>query len=401
MSSQLRLWQLQTLLFGFAAVMRGYAGEADRYQFREGEPLAYKTQVAVVVDTAGQSKYFEHFGKAKRKTNVTFDIEYQLLPIAHERWWKVRLVLDQVKRTTEHDGQADTAIFDRSKLKTQQLSVGDMLNLNVWDLGVAAQEKIEDEQEHAETSADDAAPVPAPPKAEKVRVPEDLFERPILTWFSSDGTLERFEDRTEMQEIMDGLDLKECIKLLIPPLPAGELKAGFTWTREEDVDLPAPPLKGEEYEPPKWQLTYTVKSLEQIGERLCARIAVRGRFARAGLWIPIAKEKRKYLVWTTMITKLEDRIDGEFVYDVADKVMRASTVRNSYNYSTVEARKIDNYRGQILNDVTVQTRITSALVESAENDAANNAVGHASNDTGRVATNTAFHGPEQTIEEHK
>jgi hypothetical protein len=280
--------------------------------------------------------------------------------------WKVRLVLDQVKRAINRDGEVDTATFDRTQLKRQQLSVGDMLNLNIWEMGLRTEQKGEDEPEETTTPPSHPSLGPKVEKTQRVHVPEDLFDRPILTWFAPDGTLEDFEDRSETQQIMDGLDLKECIKLLIPPLPSVELKTGVSWTRKEPVDLPEPALNGRKYEPMTWTLTYTIKSVERIGERLCARIAVRGTFARDGLWIPVAEEKRKYLIWTTMITKLQDRIDGEYLYDVEQKVMRASTISNTYNYSTVEARKEDNYRGQILTENSLQTRITSALVEPAQ-----------------------------------
>jgi hypothetical protein len=351
------------LFFCFAAILPTYAGEVERYRFQEGEPLTYKTHVAVVVDSARESKYFEHFSKSHGKTKVTFDLDYQLLPIAHEQWWKVRLVLDQVKRTIDRDGSVETATFDRDKLKSLGLSAGDMLNQNVWELGLSSEGQSEDEPEHLAEPAKSSSPTAKIDATEKVRVPEDLFDRPILTWFAADGTLQGFEDRTELQEITEGLDLKECIKLLIPPLPSEHLKPGVSWSRNEPVDLPEPPLKGEKYEPPKWDVTYTIKSVDRIGDSLCARIALRGRFARDGLWIPIAQEIRKYLVWKTMITKLEESIEGELLYDIDQKVTRASTVKNTYNYSTVQARKVDNYRGKILMNTSMQAQVTSALIE--------------------------------------
>jgi hypothetical protein len=366
------LWPSQywiALFFSLATILHSYAGEVERYRFQEGEPLTYKTHVAVVVDSAGESKYFEHFSKSHDKTKFTFDLDYQLLPIAHEQWWKVRFVLDQVKRTIDRDGDVETAMFDRAKLKSQRLSAADMLNLNVWELGFRTEGKSEDKQEYSAEPAKASSPSAKTDKTEKARCPEDLFDRPILTWFASDGTLQGFEDRTELQEIMEGLDLKECIRLLIPPLPSEDLKPGVSWSRNEAVDLPEPPLKGEEYEQPKWDVTYRIKSVDRVGDRLCARIALRGRFARDGLWIPIAQETRKYLVWKTMITKLEESIEGELLYDIDQKVMRASTVKNTYNYSTVEARKVDNYRGKILMDTRVQTQMTSALVEQKQMEA--------------------------------
>jgi hypothetical protein len=405
MRTQLRPWQFHSVLFGFAAILHSYASEVERYRFEEGEPLTYKTRVTIVVDTARESKYFEHFGKSNGKTNVSFDLDYQLLPIAHEQWWKVRLVLDQVNRTIDRDGKVETATFDRAKLKSQQLSAGDMLNLDVWGLGLDTEQKADDEQEQTTAVPKSSPPTTKIDKTEKVRVPEDLFDQPILTWFASDGTLEKFENRAELEEIMEGLDLKECIKLLIPPLPNEELKVGVSWTRQEDVDLPEPPLKGQNYERPTWQLTYTVKSIEHVGESMCARIAVRGTFAREGLWIPIAQQTRKYLIWTTMITKLQDQIDGEFVYDLEQKVMRASTVKNTYRYSTVEARKADNYRGQILTDTNLQTRITSALVETAPGQAEsgsnvpsapspmNHATSDVSNEITQIFANQTFNKP--------
>jgi hypothetical protein len=381
------------LCFSFATILHSYAGEVERYGFQEGEPLTYKTHVAVVVDSARESKYFEHLSKSHGKTTVTFDLDYRLLPIAHEQWWKVRLVLDQVKRTIGRDGDVETAIFDRTKLKSQRLSAGDMLNLNVWELGLSTEGKSEDEQEHSAGQAKGSSPSARTDKAEKVRVPEDVFDRPILTWFASDGTLQGFEDRTELQEIIEGLDLKECIKLLIAPLPSEDLKPGVSWSRNELVDLPEPPLKGEKYEQPKWDVTYTIKSVERVGDRLCARIAVRGRFARDGLWIPIAQETRKYLVWTTMVTKLEDTIDGELLYDLDQKVMRASTVKNTYKYSTCEARTVDNYRGKILEDTSVEARITSALVEQKQMEASADSDNAAVADANSAASN----GPEVQI----
>jgi hypothetical protein len=143
-----------------------------------------------------------------------------------------------------------------------------------------------------------------------------------------------------------------------------------SWTREEEVDLPEPLLKGEKYEPLKLELVYTIKSIARIGDGRCVRISVHGRFARDGLWIPIGQEKRKYLIWTTYVTKLENCIDGELVYDLEQKLMRASSVSNVYHYSTTEARKVDNYRGKVLMDTRVQARITSALVDQPKMEAA-------------------------------
>jgi hypothetical protein len=367
MKADLWSWCLRiALIFSLAAIAQGAPENVERYEFREGEPLAYKTQVAVVVDTATESKYFEHSGKSKGKQNLTFDLEYQLMPIAHERFWKIRLVLDQVKWTINDDGEIETAIFDRAQLRSHGLSVGDMLNLNVWELGLSNKKEDGPDETDANTATNDLSLPPRIEKAQKVHVPEDLFERPILTWFAPDGTMQGFEDRSETQEIMAGLDLKECIRLLITPLPESEIRAGLSWSREEAVDLPEPTLKEQNFESMKWTLSYTIESVERVGERLCARIALRGRFAREGLWIPIRQQKRKYLIWTTMITKLQDRIDGEFLYDIEQKLMRASTVSNTYKYSTVEARKADNYRGQILSDHSLQTRITSALIDSAQ-----------------------------------
>jgi hypothetical protein len=366
-----RRWQFcSALLFCFGMILPSYAGEVERYRFEEGEPLTYKTMVGVVVDAARESKYFEHFSKANAKTNVRFDLDYQLLPIAHEQWWKVRLVLDQAKRTVNRDGDVETAILDRAKLKRRRMTNAEMMNLNVWELGLSTAANSGENSEDASEPAKSPWPGPKVHKAKKARGPEDIFDDPILTWFAPDGTLEGFEDRMQAEEIMEGLNLKECIKLLIVPLPSKELKAGVSWTREEEVDLPEPALKGEKCEPLKLQLVYTVKSVERVGENRCARIGVHGRFARDGLRIPIAEEMRKYLVWTTFVTKLEDRIDGELVYDLEQKVMRASSVSNAYYYSTTEARKADNYRGKVLRDTSVQAQITSALVEPAETEAA-------------------------------
>jgi hypothetical protein len=379
------------LLFFFAPILPMDAGEVERYSFQEGEPLTYQTKIAIVVDSARESKYFEHFTKSNAKTNVTFDLDYQLLPIAHEQWWKVRLVLDQVKRTIGRGGEVETAVLDRAKLKSRRVSIGDMLNMNIWELGLSTEARGKDEPEQpAEPAKGPSAKID---KAQKASAPEDLFDDPILTWFASDGTLEGFEDRTEAQEIMEGLNLKECIKLLIPPLPSKELKAGVSWTREEEVELPEPPLEGEKYEPLKLQLIYTIKNIERVGKSMCARIAVHGRFVRDGLWIPIAREKRKYLIWTTFVTKLEDRIDGELVYDLDQKVMRASSVNNAYHYSNTDARKTDNYRGKVIMDTSVQAQVTSALVEPTQVAAS---VDH-DNPAVADANSSASNGPEVQI----
>jgi hypothetical protein len=386
-------WFWSALLFCFAPVLPSYAGEVEQYRFEEGEPLAYKTIVTVVADAGKESKYFEHLSKFKDKTNVRFELDYELLPIAHEHWWKVRLVLDQVKRTIDRGGKLETSVFDRAKLKSQGLSTVDMLNLNIWELDLASEPNTEDESQQAAEPDKSPSRGAKNDKAEKVSGPEDLFDRPILTWFAPDGTLQGFEDRTETQEIMEGLNLKECIKLLIPPLPSNELKPGVSWIREEEVDLPEPPLKGQKYEPLKLQLTYTVKSVERVGASRCARIAVHGRFARDGLWIPINEEKWKYLVWTTFITKLEDRTDGEFVYDLEQKIMRASSVSNTYHYSTMSARKIDNYRGKVLTDTSVQAQVRSTLIEPEQVGAADGRDKPAVADGNSAASN----GPEVQI----
>jgi hypothetical protein len=377
------------LLFCFVTILPSYAGELERYRFEEGEPLTYKTTLTVVVDSARESKYFEHFSKSNAKTNVRFDLDYQLLPIAHEQWWKVRLVLDQVKRTINRGGEVETAVLDRAKLKSRRMTNSDMMNLNIWELDLGNETKSEDESEYVAEPIKNPRPGAKIYKAKKARDPEDLFDRPILTWFASDGTLQGFEDRTEAEEIMEGLNLKECIKLLIAPLPSKELKAGLSWAREEEVDLPEPPLKGEKYEQPKWEVAYKIKSIERVGENRCARIAVHGRFARDGLWIPIAQETRKYLVWKTMVTKLEDTIDGELLYDLDQKVMRASTVKNTYQYSTCEARKVDNYRGKILEDTSVEARMTSTLVEETQMEAAAEADNPAIADTNTADPNAS------------
>ena len=142
------------------------------------------------------------------------------------------------------------------------------------------------------------------------------------------------------------------------------LKEGDTWTIEAPVDLPEIPLAGSRYEPMKSQLIYTVKKSEVLEGKPCVQLGVKGEFARQGLAIPIRQEEMKYLIWTTMLTRLEDQVEGEFIFDLENKVVRSSEIRSTYRFTTMAGRKVDNYRGRIESDHVFQARLTCKLTST-------------------------------------
>ncbi|MBI3417692.1 MAG: hypothetical protein HY043_20560 [Verrucomicrobia bacterium] len=348
------MWLASCLLLRYCP-RHAEAKEPAHYRFQEGEPLSYKLELTVTNQSVIESQLITGSDRSQRESALTFGINYQLMPIAQSEdgSWKLRVALDQIEQTVNHDGEIKRKKFDRADLRRHQISASEILKLNLLDSVLRRQTSEE------VTSTAPGQAVPAP-----VHDAEDLFEQPILAWLAQDGTLKDFEDRSELQQVMPGINLRECIKLVIPPLPVPEIKAGVTWMREIPVDLPAEPLSGEKPEAMNLQLIYTVQKMEKIAGESCARIAVQGHFVSKSLSIPIRREEIKYLIWTVSISKIEDHIEGEFVYSLDQKLVRSSDLTSIYSYSTSAGRKTDNYRGKILSDNVVRTRLSGRLVET-------------------------------------
>ncbi len=332
------------------------------YRFEEGEPLAYQIKVGVTNDIIADSHFYDQSEKSRHNESLALIVDYQLMPIAQTEGgvWKVRLVLNQVEQTVNRDGDVKQKTFDREALRRHQISGSALMKMNRWDFSP-----------RFDASEEAARPKPGQTPPREIHSAEDLVDEPMLVWIQSNGTLKKFEDRTELQQIMPGFDLRECIELVLPPLLASDLKEGTEWTRELPVDLPEPPLSEHPPEPMTLKLCYAVRKTEMINGMHCARIALNGRFARDGLSIPIRKEEIKYLIWTTSITKLADQVDWEFIYDLDQKVMRTSEVNSTYKYTTLAGRKEDKHRGRITSDNTIRTRLVSRLMTASPNDPGN------------------------------
>jgi cytochrome c553 len=106
---------------------------------------------------------------------------------------------------------------------------------------------------------------------------------------------------------------------------------------------------------------YTVSQIETDAGKACARIRLQGRFIRDKLHIPIQQEEMHYLIWTTFVTAIEDRVEGEFVFDLQEAVMRSAEIRSTYHYWTLQGRKADQYRSRVLAENIIHTRIVNQL----------------------------------------
>lgn len=359
------LFSTGALIFYFTGALSASTEDAAWYRFQEGEPLAYKMKVDVTNYTLADSHFFDQSEKSRHNESLALTVDYELMPIAQKEngLWKVRLLLNRVEQTVNRDGDIKQKTLDREALRDHEISGSAIMKMGMRNYS---------------PRPDDAAlnttgPTPDQMLGREIHTAEDLFDEPLLVWIKPNGFLQKFEDRTELQQVMPGIDLKECIELALPPLLTSELKEGTQWSREVPVDLPAPPLDGHQPEPMTLKLCYTVRKTEKINGTRCARIALSGRFARDGLSIPVRKEEMKYLIWTTSITRLADQVEGEFIYDLEQKVMRTSEINSTYNYTTLAGRKEDKHRGRITSDNTIRTRLVSRLVTSSPNEPGNDA----------------------------
>ena len=338
---------------GGFAVGAGFAAEPPvRYGFEEGEPLFYKMHVAVSNESAADLQFYDSKEKSRHNGQADFDIDFQLMPIScrNDGAWKVRLVLDNVKQTTRSDGDIRQQSLDRRALRRHEFNPLEFLRIKLADFG--SRRPIDDEAANLP---------PSQPPALQPRAPEDLFDQPILMWIAPEGTVKGFEDRGELQRVVEGLNFKECLELTLPPLVVPALYEGAGWSREVPVDLPAPLLGGSETRPMALKLSYRVAGLENRQGHACARIVLEGQFALDGLRLPIHKEERHYLIWTTFLTAINDQVEGEFLFDLEQRVVRSAQIRSIYRYSTLQGRKADKYRSRVVAENIVRTRISNEL----------------------------------------
>lgn len=340
---------------GASLAISSFGGGVEQYRFEAGEPLAYHMELLVTNQTSTVAEHFERAGSSARQSDVALNCDYQLMPIAKEERgaWKVRVVLDQARHTQQRDGETTAKNFSRSDLARSQINASQILKLDMMEYLVSRE--VARLSEGAETNQS---------KPLELHDSAKLFEEPILAWFAPNGELQNFQYRTELQQVMPGFNLKECLELATPVLPAFALGTGVSWTREVPVDLPVTPLADARPAPMKSELTYVVRGSATVDGKRCWRIGVQGKFARDGLTIPIAKEEIYYLVWTVSISKIADEVEGEFVYDSETGVIRSATVLSTYRYTTVAGRKVDNSRGRITTENTIQTRLLNRLVSS-------------------------------------
>jgi len=318
---------LGVLFFYSTGVFSAVAEDTARYRFEEGEPLTYKTEVGVTNESLVATRFYDQSDKSRHNESLALTMNYQLMPIVQQGdgLWKMRLLLNQVEQIVNRDGYVQKKTLDRAALQATSSKPGLI-------------------------------------PAREVHGPEDLFDEPLLVWIKSNGILQKFEDRTELQQVIPGINLKECIELVLPPLLVSDLQEGTQWTRDVPVDLPATPIEGHQPEPMTLKLDYAVRKIESIDGRRCARIALKGRFVRDGLSIPIRQEEMKYLIWTTSITRVADQVEGEFIFDLSKRTMRTSEITSVYNYATLAGRKQDKYRGRITSENEIRTRLVSRLV---------------------------------------
>ena len=318
------------------------------YRFEEGEPLAYQLRMTIQSETVFATSLVQRSDRSTAKEEVGFTMDYQLMPIAlaEDGCWKIRLVLDQVSQTTDRDGEVKKNVFDRSDLRRHQISSSEVLRVKINPLGY-----LKSQPEEATATGDKNSTAPPPAS-------DDLFDRPILVWISSQGALQRFEDRTELQQVMPGVNLQKCIELALPTLAPDGTQEGSTWEKEIPVDLPATPLERPSLSPMILKCVFTALKIEKVNGKRCARISLNGHFVRDGLSIPIRKEVIKYLVWTTSVTRIDDEIHGTFFFDLDEKRLRSSELSSTYSFSTVAGRKEDDLRGQI----RTENRIRMTLV---------------------------------------
>lgn len=324
----------------------------DRYRFEAGEPLTYKLHIAVSNETSADARLFDLVEKSGTRGGTDLEMDYQLMPISQrdDGLWKVRLVLSNLRQVTDRDGLAKTNTLDRQALRRQQFDVTELMKVSALD---ALGPPRFDEASNASPAHLQAAPT---------RTPEDLLYKPILLWIAPEGTVQSFEERVELQQVVAGLNLKECLDLTLPPLLGPNLAEGTAWDRSIPVDLPAPPLARYEVKTMTLKLQYKVARIEEIDGKSCARIKVLGHFATDKLRIPVHEEERNYLIWTTFITAITDRIEGEFVFDLKTGTVRSSDLISRYQFSTLRGRKADDYKYRVLTENLVHTCITSRLV---------------------------------------
>lgn len=262
-----------------------------------------------------------------RNTNqAEIDVRYELMPIAQQDdgAWKIRLVLHRLEQLTCRDGERKQTHLARADHPTGGVDPYEVMKMSFKD--------------YAKYRSSDESTNPPPPPP---HFAEDLLAEPLLLKLAPDGVLQSFEDRPEFEQIAPGVKFKECLALVLPVLPGEELRPATAWTRTVPVDLPARPLNHGEVAPMALRLNYRVETIETVAGRRCARIRVNGHFAQDDLAIPIHQEVYRYLVWTKSVVRIEDELEGEFLFDLENHSMRRSSLRSVYQYSTISGRKED------------------------------------------------------------
>jgi hypothetical protein len=322
------------------------------YRFEAGEGVSYKMELTVTNYTRTEARFYGNNDASEQGSQVQLHLDYQLMPILQtdQGEWKTRIVFDRAEQLVNQDGQVKKTSLNREAFRGPRLDPYEIMKLSGKDLWLRSL-RLE-----ADTNA-----APERPSALHLHVQEELIDDPVLAWITSDGKISKFEDRSEIQLVMAGVNFKECLELVLPPLPATPLPEDTTWTREVPVDLPATPLPGAKPAPMMCKFSYAVKGTASEAKK-CVRIAVHGRFVREGLSIPIRQEEMDYLIWTTFVSRIEDEVEGEYLFDLVQGAMRSSEIWSLYRFQTFSGRKADNYRGHITAHHVIQARLVNELL---------------------------------------
>lgn len=345
-----------------------YANQFAGYQFQEGEPLAYKMDVDVTTETSVDKQWVDRSDKTSYKKEINMGVDCRLMPISQSKdgTWKIRLVLDKTEQQNRTGGNIKKISFDRKAL-TRLFNGSKIANI---DFSTSMDEFF---NQHDKKTESNDVQKPQPPSKSS---PEELFDVPILIYITSYGGLNKFEDRAELQQVLPNLNLKDCMNLMLPSLPESGLQMNATWEVNTPVELPENPLGGYYAEPMSFTLHHAVKSVENINKQIYAKIGVSGFFKKEGLSIPIHQEEYKHLIWTTFISRLEEKIDGEYLFDLQRNIIHEVNIHSTFVVATYAWRKEDQHRSRTLTENTVHTHFISKCVPSSQplaNTAKNNA----------------------------
>jgi hypothetical protein len=315
------------------------APSVAQYHYEAGKALPYKMQLTVSNRTLTEARFYGTDEDSQQAGHVQLSLEYQLMPLLQTEngEWKIRIVFDRAEQLLNRDGEIKKTSLNREALKGPRIDPHEIMKLSFkdsWSRSVPLE---------GDTNA-----APARALAMQLPVKEELIDNPVLAWITSDGKVSKFEDRSEIQLVMPGVNFKECLELVLPPLPAAPVQEATAWTREVPVDLPGTPLKGAKVPPMTCKLSYAIKKTEDFDGKKCVRIALHGRFVQEGLSIPIRQEEMNYLIWTTFVSRIEDEVAGEYLFDLEQGILRSSEVRSTYRYQTFSGRKAESYRGRIV-----------------------------------------------------